>query len=415
MSSKIVLIGKTPTTEQADVLVVVLEGAAKDSALLSELDEALSGALLRHLKRVEFVPENGLCASVFTLGRLPFEQLVVAGIRKAEGGDGANFSLAARVSAAVATGVREALTYAPKKINVAGAVAPLSSVALGAALGSYRFDRHFTQARPEAPKLIQVLSEEAGEAQAKKDFALGLRLADGVCLARDLVNEPPNHLTPEAFAEKAREVAKRNKLFCKVLDEKGILKAKMNLHAAVGQGSDNKPRFIHLAYKPQRPTGRVVFVGKGVTFDSGGLCIKPAPNMGDMKTDMGGAAAVLGLMEAVSALKPSIEVHGIIGAAENMPDAGAYRPSDVIVALNGKGVEIINTDAEGRLILADALTYGARLKPDFMVDAATLTGATLVSLGASYSAFYTASSKIAEAMKDAASEVGESFCSSKAM
>jgi leucyl aminopeptidase len=150
-------------------------------------------------------------------------------------------------------------------------------------------------------------------------------------------------------------------------------------------------------------------VGKGITFDSGGLCIKPPPSMPEMKTDMAGAAAVLGLMEAVSVLRPDVEVHGIVGAAENMPDARAYRPSDVITSLSGKGVEIINTDAEGRLVLADALTYATRLEPVFIVDAATLTGATLISLGSPFSAFYTGSSNIASAMKQASADSGESF------
>lgn len=409
MNSKIQLCRKSPSTEKADVLVVLLDGPAKDSAVVQELDETFEGGLLAHLKRVEFAPDKGATTSVFTLGRLPFEQIVLTGITGPEGGDGANFSLEARVTAAVASGVRESLVYAPKRINVMAESFPIQAVALGAVLGSYTFDRHFSQVKTEAPKQISILSEEAGNAKTKKEFALGLRIADGVCMARDLVNEPPNILTPEAFATRAREVARRNQLYCKVLDEKGILKAKMNLLAAVGQGSDNKPTFIHLAYKPSNPTGKIVFVGKGITFDSGGLCIKPGPMMLDMKTDMAGGAAVLGLMEAVSAVKPTIEVHGIIGAAENMPDAGAYRPSDVITSLSGKGVEIINTDAEGRLVLADALTYGARLKPDFMVDAATLTGATLLSLGAPYSAFFTGSEKIAEAMKQSASEVGESF------
>jgi len=228
-------------------------------------------------------------------------------------------------------------------------------------------------------------------------------------MARDLVNEPPNILIPEEFARRAKAVAKKNKLTCKVLDHKGIQKAGMDLHYAVGKGSENLPYFIHLTYKPAKSTGRIVFVGKGITFDSGGLCIKPGGSMLDMKTDMSGAGAVLGMMETIAALKPNVEVHAIIAAAENMPDAKAYRPSDVLSSLSGKGVEVINTDAEGRLVLADALTYAARLKPDFIVDAATLTGATLVSLGAPFSAFYTGSDEIAGAMKEVTAQAGESF------
>src|SRR5690606_8581715 len=161
--------------------------------------------------------------------------------------------------------------------------------------------------------------------------------------------------------ERARTVAKKNKLTAKILDHRGIVKAGMNLHYAVGKGSENLPYFIHLTYRPAKPRGRIAFIGKGITFDSGGLCIKPGPAMLDMKTDMAGAAAVMAVMDAVSALKPNVVVHGIVGPAENMPAAGAYRPSDVLQSLSGKGVEVINTDAEGRMVLADALTYAARL------------------------------------------------------
>src|SRR5581483_9167420 len=188
-----------------------------------------------------------------------------------------------------------------------------------------------------------------------------------------------------------------------------IRKAGMNLHAAVGQGSANPPRLIHLSYVPARAKTTIALVGKGLTFDSGGLCIKPAPGMGDMKSDMGGAAAVLGVMAAVAALKPGVAVHGIIGAAENMPDGNAYRPADVFKSLDGKTVEIINTDAEGRLVLADALAYTRKLEPDLMIDAATLTGACLVALGKNCSAFYTTDDRLARKFGAAADEAGEQF------
>jgi leucyl aminopeptidase len=223
------------------------------------------------------------------------------------------------------------------------------------------------------------------------------------------VNEPPNVFTPEALAEVARTIAKNHKLKITVLDKAGIKKAGMQLHYAVGQGSVNEPRFIHMTYTPKRAKKKVVFVGKGLTFDSGGLCIKPAAGMGEMKSDMGGAAAVLGLMAALPAIAPEVEVHAVIGAAENMPDGAAYRPGDIFGSLDGRTVEIINTDAEGRLVLADALTYARRLDPDLIVDAATLTGACVVALGKMYSAFYTADDKLAKQFASAASAAGESF------
>jgi leucyl aminopeptidase len=335
--------------------------------------------------------------------------LIFVGVLNGDGGDGARFSAEARLAEAIAVGVRTALVSEPKTIVVVlGEEGMFQAAGLGAALGAYAFDKYLTEP-PQRPGSIKVVASGGVTAAAKKSFQLGLRQADGVCLARDLINEPPNVLTPKEFSLRAREVAKKNKLTCKILDHAGIKKAGMHLHDAVGKGSENSPYFIHLCYKPARSQGKLCFVGKGLTFDSGGLCIKPGPSMPEMKTDMSGGAAVLGLMEAVAAFAPNVEVHGIIGAAENMPDAAAYRPSDVLPSLSGKGVEIINTDAEGRLVLADALTYATRLKPDLIVDAATLTGATLVSLGAPCSAYFTNNEGIAAAMGECSAAAGESF------
>jgi leucyl aminopeptidase len=264
--------------------------------------------------------------------------------------------------------------------------------------------------RPEV-ELSRVDVHKAGRATPAetKALALGVQVAGAVAVARDAVNEPPNEMTPEGLAGVARAIAKRGRLKLKVLDKKGIRDAKMALHYAVGQGSENEPRFIHLSYVPKRPKAKLAFVGKGLTFDSGGLCIKPAAGMGEMKSDMGGAAAVLGLMAGVVAVQPAVEVHVIVGAAENMPDGAAYRPGDVFGSLDGKTVEIVNTDAEGRLVLADALAYARELKPDLMVDAATLTGACLVALGKACSAFYSDDNRMAKRFEDAAQRAGESF------
>jgi leucyl aminopeptidase len=183
----------------------------------------------------------------------------------------------------------------------------------------------------------------------------------------------------------------------------------MKLLLAVGRGSRNEPRFVHMVYRPQRTKKKVVVVGKGLTFDSGGLCIKPASGMEEMKTDMAGAANVIGLLAACASVKPNVEVHGIIAAAENMPDGAAYRPGDVFTSLAGKTVEIINTDAEGRLVLADALAYACRLKPDLLIDNATLTGACIVALGKTCSGFYATSDDVAARFDSAAKEAGEQF------
>ncbi|GAC1581926.1 MAG: hypothetical protein NVS3B20_26840 [Polyangiales bacterium] len=208
-------------------------------------------------------------------------------------------------------------------------------------------------------------------------------------------------------------MCKAGGLKIQIFDKAEIAKRKMTLLMAVNQGSVTEPRFVHMTYVPKakgkaRASGkRLVFVGKGLTFDSGGLCIKTAEGMLDMKIDMGGAANVIGLMAAVAALKPNVEVHGIFAATDNMPDGNAYRPGDVFPSLDGKFVEIINTDAEGRLVLADALAYARTLEPDLIVDNATLTGACMVALGSSCSGFYANRESLADEFRATLRESGE--------
>lgn len=396
------------TAADALVLLVAPGDYSADPALV-ELDARLGGGLVAHLQRIEWKAERAAVLSLPSFGRGVTQSVVLAGLgAEPPDEDGKRTTLIAALAAAgralLASKVKSAIVRVPEG-------ADLEAVGLGVELGVYAFDRYFLATKAKRRVLEKVLVHAPGRSSGadKAAFGLGAALASGVCLARDLVNEPPNVLYPETFAERARAVAKKHDLGCKILDEKGILKEKMLLHYAVGQGSRRGPRFIHLTYKPKNKKGSIAFVGKGLTFDSGGLCIKPMAGMADMKSDMAGGAAVLGLMSVIAELAPDLEVHGIIGCAENMPDGNAYRPADVIQSLAGKGVEIINTDAEGRLVLADALTYAARLAPDFIVDAATLTGATMVSLGTPYSAFFTPVDSIAEAMSGAAKRAGESF------
>ena len=403
---------RDPLAEAADALVVVVfaQAFSKHPAVRAA-DEALGGALLEHAKNAEFEGKPEQTLDVPTLAHLDAKRLVLIGA-----GPEAELT-PARLRSVFAHAVRVGSAQNAERIVL---VAPSDDVSLrevgeGAALGAYRFTKYFTgdrKPKKELSKIAVSLPGAALDAAGKKSLALGVEIAKAVAIARDAINEPPNVVFPETLAKIARDIAKTHGLKLKVLDKAGILRAGMNLHYAVGQGSSNEPRFIHLTYTPKggkKKPKSIAFVGKGLTFDSGGLCIKPAPGMGDMKSDMGGAAAVLGLMAAVAALKLPIEVHGIVGAAENMPDGSAYRPGDVFGSLDGKTVEIINTDAEGRLVLADALTYAARLKPNLIIDAATLTGAALVALGKSWSAYYTADAALAKQLSDAASHAGEGF------
>ncbi|MBX3125090.1 MAG: leucyl aminopeptidase [Polyangiaceae bacterium] len=390
-----------------DVLAVfATEGDLAKQKPLSELNKALGGGLLEHAGHVDFTGKSEQTLDVVTLGKIKPKHVIVIGLGKKD----AITAAALRSYAAVAARFANSVMAKSLALALPDPSADLRPVAEGAKLGAYRFSKYFTGDRVPKSELREVLVYVGRATPAhRKQLALGAAVADAVIIARDAVNEPPNELYPLAMAEIARKIAKKGKLKIQVFDKKAIQQKGMKLLYAVGQGSVHEPCFIHMSYVPKKAKKKIVFVGKGLTFDSGGLCIKPAPGMGDMKSDMGGAAAVLGLMAAVSAIAPSVEVHGVIASAENMPDAGAYRPGDVFGSLSGKTVEIVNTDAEGRLVLADALTYASRLKPDVIIDAATLTGACMVALGKTCSAFYTADDDLAGKFAGSARAVGEQF------
>ena len=278
------------------------------------------------------------------------------------------------------------------------------AVAEGIALGSYKFDRYKTGEEEERKGPGEVLVHGAPEDAIRKGRLLG----EAQNYARDLINEPGNVINPITLAQEAQKLAESYGLECRVYDEKEIQEMGMLALWSVGRGSATPPRFIHLIYKPDgKPKDRVAIVGKGLTFDSGGLNIKPGDYMRTMKMDKSGACAVLGIMKAIAQLKPQVEVHGLIGAAENMPSGNAYRPDDIIRAKNGKYIEIDNTDAEGRVTLADVLAYASDLKPSRIIDMATLTGACMVALGEYTAGLFTNSVRLGSAIKRIARQTGE--------
>jgi leucyl aminopeptidase len=411
-----IALGSTSTTTEADLLaVLVAEEELGKHSLINDLDKALNGALRKAIKNEEFTARRDTSLSLQTLGHCPFRKVVIYGV-----GPVAKAGLIeTRISASKAAKVVNAdkLTSLAIALRSHGDVTELRAAAEGASLGCYRFTKYFTGDRKPKKFLERIVIGWDGikeghkaTAEQKKALAHAEAVASSVNLARDLVNDSPNEMTPARLAEVATEIAREHGLGIKVFDMEKIRAEGMKLLEAVGRGSRNEPRFIHMTYKPEKSRKgrkRVVFVGKGLTFDSGGLCIKPAAGMGDMKSDMAGAALTVAAMKAIAVIKPDIEVHALVAAAENMPDGDAYRPGDVFGSLDGKTVEIINTDAEGRLVLADALTYGRKLSPDYMIDHATLTGACLVALGTLTSAFYSTDETLAEAYLAAAKTMGE--------
>jgi leucyl aminopeptidase len=282
-------------------------------------------------------------------------------------------------------------------------------LALGAALRSYRFDRYRTTLKPEdKPSLAKLTVMVEGHDAARKLYDVEAAIAEGVAFTRDLVSEPPNVLYPESFADRLVALKKLG-VEVEVLGEKEMTKLGMGALLGVGQGSRRESKLVVMRWngggKGDKPAA---FVGKGVCFDTGGISIKPAAGMEDMKFDMGGAGVVSGLIQALATRKAKANIVGVVGLVENMPDGNALRPSDVVTSMSGQTIEIINTDAEGRLVLADALWYTQdRFKPTFMIDLATLTGAMMVSLGEETCGYFANDDKLADALKAAGDAVGE--------
>jgi leucyl aminopeptidase len=402
----------SPTAADAEVVVigVWLTTAKKGptSSALDAVDHALGGTLGALMEAEEFSGKKDQILALSTLGKLRAKKVVLLGLGPKESpGDGEARAFSARAARAANSEHATSLAVAVPE----GFEARLRALAEGIELGAYRFSKYLTGERVPKKSLASatLLLSRKGPADAKKQVDLGQRIAAGVNLSRDLSNEPPNVLHPEELAEAARKAGKDNKFKVAVFDHEEILKQGMLLIHAVGRGSTHGPRFVHMSYVPaKKAKKKICFVGKGITFDTGGISIKPAQGMGEMKHDMSGAANMVGLMACVAALKPNVEVHAVIAAAENMPDGNAYRPGDIWGSYDGKSVEIINTDAEGRLVLADALAYAAReIKPDIMIDNATLTGACVVALGTTCSAFYATNEDTANRFAGAVKAAGE--------
>lgn len=279
------------------------------------------------------------------------------------------------------------------------------AAAEGASLASYRFDKYIKKDEKDKFAPVEDIVIAGG---SEKGAALGAAMAEAQMWARDLANEPGNVITPVAFAERAKALAEELGIDCEIWDEKRIEEERMGAYYAVGKGSANPPRFVRLTYAPKDGAkGHIVLVGKGLTFDSGGLDIKPAEYMLTMKGDKSGACAVLGAMRAIVKLALPWKVSAIVAAAENMPGGSSYRPDDIVRARNGKTIEVFNTDCEGRMTLADALSYASELKPDMIVDIATLTGACAVALGSASAGLFTNDEEFGGKVLRAAKACGE--------
>jgi leucyl aminopeptidase len=360
--------------DNADAVVIGVTGGANGPRLArgaKPVDAALGNRLLAALKAAGSTGRPDEVVKIPTLGLAPFGLVVAAGL-------GANATTPESVRRAVGAALR---AVGQPRVHIA-IEAPIDAIVEGALLGSYSYtDYKSAPARPGVRKV--TIGAPASSSSANADRALLRRariVADAVLAARDLVNTPPNDLYPETFAARALELAAAQSLDVEVLDPRALRRGRYGGILAVGGGSARPPRLVRVSYTPARPVARVALVGKGITFDSGGLNLKTA-HLTWMKSDMGGAAAVLASTVAAAALRLPIAVTATVPMAENMPSGSAFRPSDILTLRSGRTIEIADTDAEGRLVLADGIIRALEDAPDYLIEASTLTGAQLVALG----------------------------------
>jgi leucyl aminopeptidase len=398
------------STPPKGVLILLCEEGLKIGPASRRMLAPTGDLLQRAAAADRFTGKSGSALDIVAPGSIAASRLIVLGVGKP-----GKFKLQDFIklggaamgrmpsAAAAATIVAEVAAGALKPEQAAG-------LAHGVKLRAYRFDRYKTKRKEgeEPPAVTSVTIAVANAAAANKAWAAREGLAEGVIIARDLINEPANVLYPAEFARRTGTLKKLG-VSVEVLDVAAMKKLGMNSLLAVGQGSAHDSRLVIMRWNGgKKGADPIAFIGKGVCFDTGGISIKPAQGMEDMKGDMAGAACVVGLMHALAARKARANVVGAIGLVENMPDGNAYRPGDIVKTMSGQTIEIINTDAEGRLVLADVLHYvNTKYKPKFMVDLATLTGAIIVALGQEYAGMFSNDDRLSDRLTRAGQATGE--------
>jgi leucyl aminopeptidase len=399
---------------KADVVAVGVFSDVKKSAFINALDAKLDGAITRLKKIGDFKGAAGSSVFLYTHGKIAAERLLLIGLGEKQKATADTVRQAASKAAFETVNVKaKSLAVFLHNENVKIALEKLGqAIAEGIHFGGYRYDEFVTRQEDGRSNSLSALIVDDNQAIVRKlgnGIKVGQIIGRAQNFARTLGNRPANVLYPAQFAAEARKIAASvPRLACTILDEKKLAQKKMGGILSVGQGSVHKPRMIILKYSPRSSKGRpIALVGKAITFDSGGISLKPAQDMHEMKMDMTGGAAVLMTMEVIARLKLPIEVYGIICAAENRPDGASFLPGDIITTFSGKTVEVLNTDAEGRLVLCDGLQQAKLLKCKTVVDLATLTGACVVALGKHKAGLFSNDEKLAQRIKKAADQSGE--------
>jgi leucyl aminopeptidase len=403
--------GKITSARTEAVIVYHFEGVRHPEGETADVDRALDRAITRLIRRGNIKGKLNEATLVHCLDKLPSDRVVVTGLGKKKELTAGRLrgALAETLRLLRRNSVRTVTTVIPgvgvNKIQIADSV---QAVTEGAILGLYTFRRHITKKEDNGGEIEELRIVGGGRVLVKPAIERGTILAEAANRARDLINEPANFMTPAILAETARAIAADHGLEVEVMEKDRITELGMGGLLGVSQGSQQPPRFIVLRYKGNRSKDiDVALVGKGLTFDSGGIDIKPQEGMHEMKGDMSGGAAVMASMTAIARLKPEINVTALVPATENMPGGGALKPGDIITAMNGKTIEVLNTDAEGRLVLADALSYAVKQGAKAIIDVATLTGACHVALGDVYSGAFTNNQPLLDKVVDTGKETGE--------
>ncbi|WP_084455272.1 leucyl aminopeptidase [Comamonas composti] len=375
--------------EKCDLLLVLTTAASAQGS------DALSALVAHALKAGDFETGAGKQLPMYNLPAVAARRVLLVGAGSGSARD-VRQAVAAVASAFKAPGVAKAvLCFAFETQGPA-----LAAAVLAASDACYTYT--LTKSKPQLPTLQKLVFAAPAHASLAPAFKIAQAQVHGMDLAREWANRPANHATPSMLAEAARGLAKLPGISCKIHGPAEVAKLGMGAFMAVAQGSAQPLRFIELHYNGgAKGAAPQVVVGKGITFDSGGISLKPAADMDEMKYDMGGAASVLGLFQALGELQPAVNVVGLIAACENLPSSTAVKPGDVVTSMSGQTVEILNTDAEGRLVLCDALTYAARFKPAALIDIATLTGACVIALGGLRSGLFATDDALATALQSA--------------
>ena len=406
-----VLVGIIAQIEADAIVVNLFEGVEQPGSATAAVDKALDGAISSLISRGEIKGKFGEVGIVHTFGKVPAGIVAIAGLGKRQD-----------FTADKIRGVTGEFCRVLRKLNChkiatilhgagIGGIEPEASaeaIAEGAILGLYSFTKYKKPEYEDVEEMLIVVREKGKVPILEPVIGKGKVVAEATNWARDMVNEPANYMTPSQMAEAAKEIASKYNLEFKIFDREDMEAMGMGALLGVAKGSNQPPKLITLTYKGDESSEKTLgFLGKGITFDSGGISIKPSEGMDEMKGDMAGAAAAMAALGAIAQLNPKINITAVIPATENLPSGTALKPGDVLKAMNGKTIEVISTDAEGRLILADALSYAQRLHLSPLIDLATLTGACRVALGTFYSGLFSNDQDLADKVLKAAERTGE--------